>query len=77
MDAFGGMSCAEWWAGKPFPEGSEMRKYVCPAWWNQSADTDREFSCPISPGGHFSGCPQFADKAACWERWDREGGRER
>jgi len=70
---FGGQSYEDWKAGKPFPPGSEMRKYVCPAWWYQTANYDlkphwHECIC----GGSFYSCKHFDEMAECWARWDRE-----
>jgi hypothetical protein len=70
---FGGMSYQDWKDGKPFPPKSEMRKYVCPAWWYQVADYDKKpkwnecLEC-----GMFSHCKHFDQKIKCWERWDKE-----
>jgi len=71
-EQFGGMPHKDWQTGKPFPDGSEMRHYVCPRWWAQAAGIKADFDCPGFPGMTFSQCPQFGDKAVCWERWDRE-----
>lgn len=72
---FGGMSYADWSAGKPFPPKSEMRRFTCPKWWYQSADYKRGpdwDECNESLGRSFSHCPHFANKAGCWARFDRE-----
>lgn len=70
---FGGISPEGWKAGKPFGPGTEMRRFVCPAWWYQSVDYKRK------PGwkecgsvGSFSNCPSFKNKSKCWERFDKE-----
>lgn len=70
---FGGMSYAEWRAGKKWKPGMEDRKHTCPAWFYQSFNYDlkpdwKECSCC----GSFSDCESFADKGACWKRWDKE-----
>jgi hypothetical protein len=69
----GGMPFDSWESGLTFPRGSEMREYVCPAWWCQCADYDKkpDWSECIAFGA-FSGCDSFDVKAVCWERWDRE-----
>jgi hypothetical protein len=70
---FGGMPYTEWRDGRPFPPGSEMRAFTCPAWWYQSADYARKPDWPeCGFGGRFSDCRHFPDKAGCWSRWDRE-----
>lgn len=74
LEDFGGMSYAAWRNGKPFPPGSENRKFTCPAWWYQSADYERKPRWDECRGGAFSDCPSFEQKARCWERWDREFG---
>jgi hypothetical protein len=74
LDGFGGMPYTDWSAGEPFPAGSEMRAFTCPAWWYQTADhTRRPYwdECG-GPGGLFARCPSFTTKAACWDRWDTE-----
>jgi hypothetical protein len=74
---FGGMPYVDWDAGKPFPKGSEMREYVCPAEWYQGVDDrlkphwDECIGC-----GRFSDCLHFGDKAYCWRKWDRDFGPE-
>lgn len=72
---FGGMPYAEWRAGKPFPKGSEMRRFTCPAWWYQSADYSKKPCWKECGYGMFSQCDHFKDKAACWARFDREQAR--
>jgi hypothetical protein len=69
---FGGMTYAEWLAGKPFPRGSEMRRYSCPAWWYQSVDYEKKPQWEECGFGTFSSCPSFGKKDACWRRWDKE-----
>lgn len=72
---FGGMSYDDWSAGKSFPKRSENRKYVCPAWWYQSADYDKKPKWDECIGaGSFSGCSLFTAKEQCWRRWDTENG---
>lgn len=70
---FGGMSYSDWKDGKPFPSGSEMRQFTCPAWWYQSADYKLKpdwDQCRI--GGTFSSCKHFGNKNKCWQRFDEE-----
>ena len=75
LSDFGGMPYKEWEAGLQFPSGSEMREFTCPTWWYQTADYDKKpdwEECWESIGRSFSQCPHFADKEACWARWDEE-----
>ncbi len=72
-EEFGGMDFQEWWGGKPFPPGSEMRNFTCPAWWYQSVAYDKKpdwKECISS--GLFSLCRYFKAKAQCWERWEND-----
>jgi len=70
---FGGMSYEDWLANDKFPEGSEMRGYVCPAWWYQALDDRRKPHWEeCVHWGAFSGCPYFPNKVACWARFDKE-----
>lgn len=71
LPEFGGMPYAGWSAGKPFPRGSEMRKFVCPAWWCQSCGKDKPdwAECGL---GRFSDCKYFPTKDKCWTRYDWE-----
>ena len=71
---FGGMSYQEWRFGKPFPPKSEMRKFVCPAWWYQTADYQRKPNWDKCTCGVFSACKHFHEKSKCWAQWDREFG---
>jgi len=73
FDDFGGMSYRDWKASGKFPEKSENRKFVCPAWWYQSVDDDKKpdwNECIVC--GTFSSCKHFKNKHLCWERWDTE-----
>ena len=70
---FGGMNYKDWASGKRFPQGSEMRKFVCPAWWYQCADYGKRphwNECIVC--GSFSGCKHFQNKDKCWERFDHD-----
>ena len=73
LEEFGGITYEEWLKGTPFPEGSEMREFTCPAWWYQNADPNKMpgwDECTLM--GSFCQCAQFPKKAKCWERFDRE-----
>ena len=81
----GGVSFEEWQklsvVGQPFPPKSQMREYTCPLWWCQCSRRDGSKrpewdECDILWCMPFSSCPHFDDKAACWERWDKENGDE-
>lgn len=78
---FGGMSYEDWLQcnGK-FLRGSEMRKFNCPAWWNQNvSDSSKPKWCYDEYGfcfGAFSSCKQFENMSECWARWDKESGDE-
>ena len=71
----GGISYQEWYNGKEFPVGSEMREYTCPTWWFQYADYSKKpkWQECFFPG-MFSNCQYFPNKNKCWERWDKEFG---
>ena len=75
FEKFGGMSYDEWLEGKPFPPKSEMREYVCPAWWYQTVNYKlkpkwKECCC----AGSFDDCKNFTNKNECWQKWDKEFG---
>ena len=73
FEDFGGMKYEDWWDNKDFPPKSEMRKYTCPAWWYQSADSDKKPKWDECLGcGRFDNCDHFATKEKCWERFDKE-----
>lgn len=75
LEDFGGMPFKEWALGLPFPKGSEMRRFTCPAWWYQTANYEKKpdwKSCNIC--GSFSNCSSFKSKDECWKRWDKEFG---
>ena len=71
-EEFGGLSYVDWKTGKPFPQGSEMRGYFCPAWYYQCADFDKKPDWPQCGLGAFADCKHFKKKQKCWERWDME-----
>jgi len=69
---FGGIPYKEWVFGLPFPKGSEMRNYSCPAWWYQGVDSDKKPKWNECIGaGAFSSCKQFENKDKCWNKWDK------
>ena len=75
MRETGGLPYEEWAEGKPFPLGSEMREFVCPAWWYQSADYKKKpewEQCDRMLGRVFSDCELFGKKDGCWARFDIE-----
>ncbi|HEC72088.1 MAG: hypothetical protein ACTSW7_00790 [Candidatus Thorarchaeota archaeon] len=69
---WGGMSYEEWKKKGKFPPKSEMRKYICPAWWYQNIDYKKKPDWNECGFGAFSDCKHFKNKAACWKRWDKE-----
>jgi len=73
LSDFGGMPYKDWLEGKPFPKGSEMRQFTCPAWWYQSADYHKKPEWDECTSiGSFSRCKHFENKAMCWDRFDGE-----
>lgn len=73
LEDFGGLSYEDWWEGKEFTPGTEDRKHTCPAWFYQSADYEKKPEWDECRGcGAFRSCRHFSNKAACWERWDKE-----
>lgn len=81
LSDFGGLPYGQWLEGAPFPKGSEMRRFTCPAWWYQTADCDkkpdwRDGEVVCRGIGSFSSCDHFCEKEKCWARWDRENPRE-
>ena len=77
LSDFGGMPYSQWLEDVPFPRGSEMRRFTCPAWWYQSADCNKKPDWStgevVCRGiGSFSSCDHFCEKEKCWVRWDRE-----
>ncbi len=73
LEAFGGMAYEEWLSGRPFPPGSEMREFVCPAQWEQARKSGFEcWWCLIPVGETFSNCMYLAIDNLCWSIWDKE-----
>lgn len=75
LEDFGGIPYKDWKDGKPFPRGSEMRKYTCPMWWYQSTDYEKKphwNECQETLGGYISTCKYFGTKEKCWKRFDDE-----
>ncbi len=76
LDDFGGMPYDDWYAGKPFPPRSEMRRFTCPKWWLQSCGENRDLPfcdlsfCDFVTGGLFPRCRRFKKKADCWKKYD-------
>ena len=72
-NSFGGISYEDWINGGDFKPGTEMRNYVCPAWWYQSADYYKKPNWDkCIRYGAFSGCRHFDNKHLCWDRFDEE-----
>jgi len=72
---YGGMSYTDFLSGKKFVRGMEMREFVCPAWWYQSADYSKKPNWDTCfPSGAFPSCKHFSAKEKCWERFDKENG---
>lgn len=70
---FGGMPYKNWFEGKPFPPKSENRRFTCPAWWYQSADSSKKpYWDKCQAIGLFSKCQHFKDKSEYWNQWDKE-----
>lgn len=75
LEDFGGLSVEAWERDQSFGPGTEDRAHTCPAWFYQSADSSRQphwKECLVA--GMFSRCQHFHNKAACWRRFDTEGG---
>ena len=74
----GGVTYEEWWADpwSVMRRGAEPRTKTCPAAFYQIADQTRqpewEECQALRQYARFSACRWWAEKAACWERWDRE-----
>jgi hypothetical protein len=72
----GGMGYDEFFAGMPFPRGSEPRVQSCPAWYYQGADYMLKPDWKECGYGSFLACQHFGTKHLCWARWDRENPEE-
>jgi hypothetical protein len=75
LSDFGGMSFDDWIQGNPFPPGSEMRAFTCPAWWYQTANYVLKPTwerCSGLWGESFTKCLSFPSRHECWDKWDRE-----
>ena len=75
FESFGGIPYKDWWDGKKFKHGTEMRNFVCPMWWYQSVDVDKKPNwkvCGNSWGKSFESCSRFKCKDECWARYDKE-----
>lgn len=75
LEDFGGMTYRDWLDGKPFANGTEMRKYCCPRWWYGAVDYRKSpdwDACSEAMFMPFRLCPYFKNKAECWKRWDEE-----
>ena len=71
--AKGGITGVEWYkqSHSAFEPGREAREFFCPAWWYQYADHTKKPDFPeCIKIGSFTDCPEFSQKARCWERWD-------
>ena len=72
---FGGMPYLEWLHNPVFPKGSEMRNFICPAWWYRN-DIKR---CKghTRLGGRYSHCNLFhSSKSECWKEFDERSKNE-
>jgi len=67
---FGGMNYDKWFEGCNFPKKSEMRNFVCPAWWYANGNLMPKWD--ECGRGRFSECNNFKTKEKCWERFDKE-----
>lgn len=74
LEDFGGIPVRDWEQDKPFPAGSENRRFTCPAWWYQTANYKLKPQWQECHWGTFSSCSSFPNKERCWERWDKEFG---
>lgn len=72
LSDFGGVPYGDWLRDGKFPPGSENRKFMCPAWWYQSADYRKKPKWNECGFGRFADCKHFISKDQCWVRWDKE-----
>jgi len=69
----GGISYKEWFKNSTFPIGTENRQNTCPAWWYQSADSNKKPNwneCGLVD--MFKNCKCFKIKEKCWDKFDKE-----
>lgn len=72
LSDLGGMPYDQWFNGRPFEAGMEMRKFTCPLWWSQVAGgKDPEWKECLK-AGEFKDCKHYKKKAKCWAKWDKE-----
>jgi len=82
LTVFGGIPYDQWSKlknPKNFPSGTEMRLFVCPAWWYQTVNYDLKpewDECHSACGHGFSSCASFKNKDKCWARFDKENKNE-
>lgn len=69
-EQFGGISYEDWFAGKGFAAGTEMRGFTCPAWYFMKGSMWKE--CESVGGGPYLSCLRFDTKTLCWDKWDEE-----
>lgn len=74
LEDFGGLPIEDWFPGRVFPVGTEMRRFSCPRWWNQCVGRPMNewTECCNNLGRSFSQCIHFPMKSKCWTRWDHE-----
>lgn len=69
-DMPGGISYADW-RGGAIPNTLWEKRYLCP---DQKAQMDGlvwdGWAECLPTGARWNSCPRYADKAACWRRWD-------
>jgi len=70
----GGIPYDDWAAGEDFPPGSEDRTHTCPAAFYMLVDEKKQPHWDQCYWGSFYDCHRHHNKAACWERWDKEFG---
>ena len=71
----GGVSYQEWQQdpGSVEQRGREVREHYCPAWWYQSADSNKQPKwTECQKVSSFPKCPLFHRKEECWKRFDQE-----
>lgn len=71
-----GVSYDEFWEGK---HPQHIRKMACPMLADQGACHEMKgftATCGCCAGRLITECPQYADRARCWERFDKAAGEE-